>query len=56
MTPERIDFAVRVAARPENARIYLETARSLGTFRGVRGPWRTTLLAAVAWSFVTSHS
>jgi len=48
VTPERIDFAVRVAARPENARIYLETARSLGTFRGVRKPWRAALLAEVA--------
>jgi 2-hydroxymuconate-semialdehyde hydrolase len=48
VTPERVEFAVRVAARPENARVYLETARELGTFRGVRAPWRETLLGQVA--------
>ncbi|MEU7905609.1 alpha/beta fold hydrolase [Actinoplanes sp. NPDC049118] len=47
-TDERVEFAVRVAARPDNARVYLETARELGTFRGVRAPWRATLLAEVA--------
>jgi 2-hydroxymuconate-semialdehyde hydrolase len=47
VTDERVDFAVRVAARPDNARVYLETARELGTFRGVRAPWRETLLAQV---------
>ncbi|MEU4221804.1 alpha/beta fold hydrolase [Actinoplanes sp. NPDC026623] len=48
VTAERVDFAVRVAARPDYARVYLETARELGTFRGVRAPWRETLLAQVA--------
>jgi pimeloyl-ACP methyl ester carboxylesterase len=48
VTRERVDLAVRVAARPENARVYLETARELGTLRGIRGPWRETLLARVA--------
>jgi pimeloyl-ACP methyl ester carboxylesterase len=47
-TQERVDFAVRVAARPDNARVFLGTARDLGGFRGVRAPWRETLLAQVA--------
>ncbi|AGZ42020.1 alpha/beta fold hydrolase [Actinoplanes friuliensis] len=47
VTEERIAFALRVAARPDNARVYLETARHLGTFRGVRAPWRRELLAQV---------
>ena len=48
VTPERVDLAVRVAARPHNARVFLETARELGTFRGIRAPWRQTLLDQVA--------
>lgn len=48
VTPERVEFALRVAARPDNARVFLETARALGGFRGVHEPWRTTLLADVA--------
>ncbi|GID93233.1 alpha/beta fold hydrolase [Amorphoplanes digitatis] len=48
VTDERVEFAVRVAARPDNARVYLATARELGTFRGVRAPWRETLLSQVA--------
>jgi pimeloyl-ACP methyl ester carboxylesterase len=48
VTPERVDFALRVAARPDNARVFLETARELGTFRGIRAPWRETLLGQVA--------
>jgi pimeloyl-ACP methyl ester carboxylesterase len=48
VTRERVDFAVRVAARPENARVFLETARELGTLRGIRAPWRETLLGQVA--------
>ena len=47
-TQERVDFAVRVAARPDNARVFLATARDLGSFRGVRAPWREALLAQVA--------
>ncbi|MFI7543910.1 alpha/beta fold hydrolase [Actinoplanes sp. NPDC049599] len=48
VTPERVEFAVRVAARPENARVFLQTARELGTLRGIRAPWRETLLGQVA--------
>ena len=48
VTPERVDLAVRVAARPHNARVFLEAARDLGTFRGVRASWRQTLLGQVA--------
>ncbi len=48
VTQERVDLALRVAARPENARVFLQTARELGTFRGIRAPWRETLLGQVA--------
>jgi len=48
VTEERVAFALRVAARPENARVFLETARELGTLRGVRAAWRQTLLSQVA--------
>jgi pimeloyl-ACP methyl ester carboxylesterase len=48
VTAERVELAVRVAARPHHARVFLETARDLGTFRGIRAPWRQTLLGQVA--------
>jgi 2-hydroxymuconate-semialdehyde hydrolase len=48
VTRERVDFALRVAARPHHARVFLETARELGTFRGIRAPWRESLLGSVA--------
>ena len=48
VTEERVAFALRVAARPHNARVFLETARELGTLRGVRPAWRKTLLSQVA--------
>jgi 2-hydroxymuconate-semialdehyde hydrolase len=48
VTQERVDFALRVAARPHNARVFLDTARELGTLRGIRAPWRETLLGRVA--------
>ena len=48
VTEERYAFALRVAARPDNARVFLETARELGTLRGVRAAWRRTLLSQVA--------
>jgi len=47
VTQERVDLALRVAARPHNARVFLETARELGTLRGIRAPWRETLLGQV---------
>ncbi|MEV8510029.1 alpha/beta fold hydrolase [Actinoplanes sp. NPDC051475] len=48
VTPERVEFALRVAARPEHALVFLETAQALGGLRGIRGPWRRTLLEEVA--------
>ncbi|MGA5305675.1 alpha/beta fold hydrolase [Nucisporomicrobium flavum] len=48
VTPERVEFALRVAARPGYAQVFLETAQALGGFRGVRRPWRDELLAAAA--------
>ncbi|GAA3338523.1 alpha/beta fold hydrolase [Amorphoplanes nipponensis] len=48
VTQERVELALRVAARPHHARVYLETARELGTLRGVRAPWREALLSQVA--------
>ena len=48
VTQERIDLAVRVAARPGYAKVFLEAAHSLGSFRGVHARWRTELLDAVA--------
>jgi pimeloyl-ACP methyl ester carboxylesterase len=48
VTDERVDFALKVAARPEYARVFLETAKSVGSFRGVRRAWRSELVAKVA--------
>jgi pimeloyl-ACP methyl ester carboxylesterase len=48
VTDERVDFALRVAARPEHARVFLETAKSLGGFRGTRPAWRSELVSRVA--------
>ena len=47
-TDARIEHAHRLAHRPHAARVLLETARSLGTLRGVRPEWRQRLLGAVA--------
>jgi 2-hydroxymuconate-semialdehyde hydrolase len=48
VTDDRVSHGVRVAAQPHHARVFLETARALGTFRGVRRRWRADLLARVA--------
>lgn len=48
VTDERVEFALKVAARPEHAHVFLEMARELGNFRGVRKQWRSALLAEVA--------
>jgi pimeloyl-ACP methyl ester carboxylesterase len=48
VTDERIAFAMQVAARPHNAAVFLEAARSIGGLRGVRAGWRTELLTKVA--------
>ncbi|MCM0677508.1 alpha/beta fold hydrolase [Micromonospora phytophila] len=44
-TAERVAHALEVARQPYAARVMLETARNLGTFRGVRPQWREELLA-----------
>ncbi|HET6530107.1 MAG TPA: alpha/beta fold hydrolase [Actinoplanes sp.] len=48
VTDERVEFGLRVAARPEYATVFLEAARSVGGLRGVRPAWRTALLSEVA--------
>jgi pimeloyl-ACP methyl ester carboxylesterase len=48
ITDERVEFGLRVAARPEYAGVFLEAAKSLGGLRGVKASWRTALLADVA--------
>ena len=48
VTDERVELALRVAARPHNAAVFLEAAKSIGSLRGVRPRWRTELLARVA--------
>jgi 2-hydroxymuconate-semialdehyde hydrolase len=48
ITDERVEFGLRVAARPEYAAVFLEAAKSVGGLRGVRAAWRTALLAEVA--------
>ncbi|MEV6693832.1 alpha/beta fold hydrolase [Micromonospora sp. NPDC051196] len=45
VTTERVGHALAVARRPYAARVVLETARGLGTVRGIRQPWRDELLA-----------
>jgi 2-hydroxymuconate-semialdehyde hydrolase len=47
-TPERVEFAVKAFARPDFVAVYLETAKVLGTIRGVRPAWRRTLLEKVS--------
>jgi pimeloyl-ACP methyl ester carboxylesterase len=47
-TDERIEHGYRIAQRPHGARVLLETARSIGTLRGVRAQWRQRLLETVA--------
>lgn len=48
VTHERVAHAVRVARQPHHAQVFLEAARELGTFRGIRPRWRVELLARVA--------
>ncbi|WP_305789729.1 alpha/beta fold hydrolase [Symbioplanes lichenis] len=47
-TPERVAFAVQAFGRADFVAVFLETAKALGTVRGVRPAWRRDLLAAVA--------
>jgi pimeloyl-ACP methyl ester carboxylesterase len=48
VTPARVEHTLTLAQRPHAARVLLETARALGTIRGVRPQWRTTLLRSLA--------
>jgi 2-hydroxymuconate-semialdehyde hydrolase len=47
-TEERVDHSMAVATRPGTTTTFLEAGRALGTLRGVRAGWRTTLLDEVA--------
>jgi pimeloyl-ACP methyl ester carboxylesterase len=47
-TEARVERALELARRPHGARVMLELSRSLGTFRGVRRPWRDAVIAATA--------
>ena len=47
VTDERVEFGLRVAARPEYAAHFLTTAKSLGGWRGVHPKWRAELLSRV---------
>ena len=48
VTQARVEHTFALAQRPHAARVLLETARALGTIRGVRPQWRTTLLRSLA--------
>jgi pimeloyl-ACP methyl ester carboxylesterase len=48
VTPARVEHTFTLAQRPHAARVLLETARALGTIRGVRPQWRQTLLRSLA--------
>ncbi|MGK5671933.1 alpha/beta fold hydrolase [Micromonospora sp. URMC 106] len=46
-TADRVAYALEVARLPYAARVMLETAHHLGTFRGISPHWREELLAEV---------
>ncbi|QJY47511.1 alpha/beta fold hydrolase [Pseudonocardia broussonetiae] len=48
VTDERVEHAMEVARQPGQAEVFLEAARELGTFRGIRAAWRSALLEEVA--------
>jgi pimeloyl-ACP methyl ester carboxylesterase len=48
VTEARVERALALARRPHGASVMLELTRSLGTFRGVRRPWRDAVIAATA--------
>jgi 2-hydroxymuconate-semialdehyde hydrolase len=48
VTDERIEHALRLAARPGRTELFLDVIRELGTVRGIRPGWRSALLAGVA--------
>jgi len=47
-TEARVERALELARRPHGPAVMLELTRSLGTFRGVRQPWRDAVIAATA--------
>jgi pimeloyl-ACP methyl ester carboxylesterase len=47
-TDERIDHALTLARRPDNAAVMHEIAHSLVTFRGIRPQWREELMSEVS--------
>jgi pimeloyl-ACP methyl ester carboxylesterase len=47
-TAERVELALSLATQPHASRVFLATARALGTFRGIRSQWRDELLAEAA--------
>ncbi len=47
-TEERITHAYALSQRPGGATVMLQTARSMGNWRGIRPEWREELLAKVA--------
>ena len=48
VTEARVERALELSRRPHGARVMIELSRSLGTFRGVRRPWRDAVIAATA--------
>lgn len=48
VTEERVARSFALASRPHGTRVMLDLCRSLGTFRGVRQPWRDAVLTAAA--------
>jgi pimeloyl-ACP methyl ester carboxylesterase len=48
VTEERIQHALRVATCPGRGELFLDIVRELGTVRGIRPGWRSSLLADVA--------
>jgi pimeloyl-ACP methyl ester carboxylesterase len=48
VTEARVERALELARRAHGPAVMLELTRSLGTFRGVRRPWRDAVVAATA--------
>lgn len=48
VTEARVERALELARRPHGVDVMLALTRSLGTFRGVRRPWRDAIIAATA--------
>lgn len=48
VTEERVSFALEVAGRADQAAVFADIAKELGTVRGVRPQWRARLLSDVA--------